>query len=103
MRNLNWNDFNFSIERQVHLLRHFCTIDEQYHSMLINQQHFKREAIDNLINSSGSKFFFSIASNLIEYFNWLLANSPEIPSEFSIDICKKVSMHVIKHLLKGLE
>ncbi len=58
----------FPIERQFHVLKHFCKIDPDYRENIIEQSEYTEEEIDFQLKGRGSKFLPVFCKNPLDLF-----------------------------------
>ena len=65
----SYNDIkraDFPIERQFHVLKHFCEVNPEYRQYLLHNSEYSYEDIDNQIKEKGSRFFNSFVSDPLQ-------------------------------------
>jgi hypothetical protein len=102
MRKLEWDNVLFPPEYQLHVLKHFETVDKGYRFRLISITNTSEEQITNLLKIVGSKFFSDFASNPIVLFDWLGKNIINKTISFNDNKCELSILASEKKFPKGI-
>ena len=70
--NLELSIINLPIEKQYYLLKHFSSIDKKYETKLMNLGQYSKMDIEDMLNTSGSKFNAEFALNPEDLWNKMI-------------------------------
>jgi hypothetical protein len=88
MGNFVWSDVSFSIENQLHVLRHFSKIDKGYKYFLQKLNSNTRQVINQILKTPGSKFNPTFVSNPLELFAYIKNNAQQSDLQLVRDRCE---------------